>query len=461
VDQFKGPILVSRIPNMSSSQAPSLDRTAREGGSEALWQPEPPAAAVTDSERLTIGMVVPGWPVDAFPNGVITCVAAITDGLRQRGHRVVILAHHVAKGYHDQDVVKLDAAHAPSTGLRRVFDALAFRFAPELYRLTKARRVGEAIRQVVVERGLQILEIEEVFGWSEHIQKGCPAPVVVRLHGPMFLNGAALGLPSDAAFRNSVRVEGSAIRAADGVTSPSRDTLEQTRAYYNLPLETAEAIPNAIVPVSASERWNPSCCEPDVILFVGRFDRHKGGDVVIDAFAEVARRNPRARLRFVGPDRGLTDAMGRRWQITDYMKDRLGGLMDAGRVEWLGPRPHSALAALRRQAAVTVVSSRYETFSLTTLEAMAYGCPLVASRTGGIREIITDGVHGLLCNPDDPQDLAAKLCRLLDDTPLAEQLGRQAAAHCEQSYDPLVLADQTVDYYRRLIARSGSPKRSV
>jgi glycosyltransferase involved in cell wall biosynthesis len=153
--------------------------------------------------------------------------------------------------------------------------------------------------------------------------------------------------------------------------------------------------------------------------------------------------------------------MGRRWQITDYMNDRLGGLMDAGRVEWLGPRPHSALAVLRRQAAVTVVSSRYETFSLTTLEAMAYGCPLVASGTGGIREIVTDEVHGLLCNPDDPQDLAAKLCRLLDDRPLAEQLGRQAAAHCEQSYDPLVLADQTVDYYRRLIARSGSPKRSV
>ena len=170
--------------------------------------------------------------------------------------------------------------------------------------------------------------------------------------------------------------------------------------------------------------------------------------------AGLSQRIPQARLRFVGLDRGISDSDGRTWTIRDYTDDRIPGAWQSGQVEWLDHQPHAALAGLRRQAAVTVVCSRYETFGLTATEAMSQGCPLVATAAGALSEIVQDGVNGLVCRPDDPEDLAEKLCLLLENPPYAERLGRQAAVDSRRRYDPGLLAARSVDYYQRVIARA-------
>ena len=101
-----------------------------------------------------------------------------------------------------------------------------------------------------------------------------------------------------------------------------------------------------------------------------------------------------------------------------------------------------------------MVCSRYEAFGLTATEAMSQGCPLVATAAGALAEIVQDGVNGLVCRPEDPEDLAEKLCLLLENPPYAERLGRQAAADCRRRYDPGLLAARSVDYYQRVIARA-------
>jgi glycosyltransferase involved in cell wall biosynthesis len=118
------------------------------------------------------------------------------------------------------------------------------------------------------------------------------------------------------------------------------------------------------------------------------------------------------------------------------------------------PGLHSALADLRRRAAVTVVCSRYETFGLTATEAMSQGCPLVVTAAGALSEIVQDGVNGLVCRPNDPGDLAEKLCLLLGSPPYAERLGCQAAIDSRQRYNPDLLATRSVDYYQCVIARA-------
>ena len=166
-----------------------------------------------------------------------------------------------------------------------------------------------------MEHGVQLLEIEESFGWSLGVRRKIPIPLVVRLHGPWFLNGTANGYPADAAFRTRVEKEGLGLGAADGITAPSLDVLERTRAYYGLALEQAEVIPNPVPDVPASERTGILAeCKPYEILFIGRFDLHKGGDMIIDAFRRVVARLPQARLRFVGLDRGIS---GQRRQDVD------------------------------------------------------------------------------------------------------------------------------------------------
>ena len=106
--------------------------------------------------------------------------------------------------------------------------------------------------------------------------------------------------------------------AACAITSPSLEILERTRAYYGLPLEGAEVIPPPTEMVPDRSRWAAES-DPETIVFVGRFDRHKGGDLVIDAFAQVARGRPGARLRFVGPDAGIfVDDEGRPRTIAEH-----------------------------------------------------------------------------------------------------------------------------------------------
>ena len=98
--------------------------------------------------------------------------------------------------------------------------------------------------------------------------------------------------------------------------------------------------PTKLVPVI--ERWRLEDCNPKEVLFVGRFDRHKGGDLIIEAFRSVLREVPQARLRFVGPDMGYTNAQNRRWSLRDFVHDRLPGALESGHVVLLGHQPFSS-----------------------------------------------------------------------------------------------------------------------
>jgi glycosyltransferase involved in cell wall biosynthesis len=120
--------------------------------------------------------------------------------------------------------------------------------------------------------------------------------------------------------------------------------------------------------------------------------------------------------------------------------------------------------ALYSHAAVFCCPSIYEPFGLINLEAMACGTPVVASAVGGIPEVVSDGETGYLVDPDlsleppyEPrsaaqfaQRLAAALNRLLTDPALCQRLGQQGRAWAEERFSWRVVAQQTLDLYRRL-----------
>ena len=411
--------------------------------------------AAAEGPPLSIGLVSAGWPPDKFANGVTTYVASVAEGLRALGHRVTILNTWRPLGEHADGAFGVGPPEAPRGRPRRAADWLWYRYAPRAW-VDRRVSAGLAARiaRAVAERGIEVLEMEESFGWADDVRRAAGVPVAVRLHGPWFLNGPAMGQSEGAAFRSRVALEGRTIRRAAGVTAPSRDVLERARAQYGLALGHAEVIPNPTRPVPPAARWRPDACDPRTVLFVGRFDRHKGGDLVFEAFARVLREAPDARLRFVGPDKGLLDDDGRRWDLAAFVEDRLPGALAAGRVELLGRVPHSRLDPLRREAAVTVACSRYEVFGLTVTEAMALGAPVVAARVGGIPEVVRDGIDGLLHRPGDPEDLADRVLAMLADPARAAEMGRRAAARCEQEFRPVAVAARMAAHLRRVKERA-------
>jgi glycosyltransferase involved in cell wall biosynthesis len=411
---------------------------------------------------LSVALVSPGWPSGAFANGVIPCVEMISLAMRAQGHRATVLTANVVGEVDELMVRHLRPHHASSNPITRTIDRLTYQVSLELgTRRQYIRALVEECRRLIDDRGLQLLEMEEAFGLARWVGRRLPIPVAVRLHGPWFLNGPLQGAVDDAAFRRRVRLEKEAILAADAITAPSLDVLERTRRYYGLGLEQAKVITNPTAMVPAEDRWRAEASEPETILFVGRFDRHKGGDLVIDAFAQVARRRPQARLLFIGPDRDYRDDAGRPWTIQDYMRDRLSDEGIAGRARWLGAQPGDSLPEFRRKAAVVVVGSRYDNFPGTVLEAMALGTPLVAPRIGGIPEIVFDGVNGLLYEAGNASDMAAKLLLALEDRDLAVKLGAQAGIDCERRHHPSTLAGETARFFGEVIEAKERSGRGV
>lgn len=107
---------------------------------------------------------------------------------------------------------------------------------------------------------------------------------------------------------------------------------------------------------------------------------------------------------------------------------------------------------------VSVVCSRYETFSFVALETIALGCPLIAARVGGIPEIIDGHTNGLLHRACDPDDLAAQIVALLNDPQRAAQLGRQAAIDSSQRFSHELVAERALNCYGKAVERTRSRK---
>lgn len=148
----------------------------------------------------------------------------------------------------------------------------------------------------------------------------------------------------------------------------------------------------------------------DFLLFLGDASADKGALVAMQAHALLDEPPP---LVFIG----RTLAVGARAD---------------GRVRALGPWPHrAALAALQRSLAVVSPSIVPETFGLGVLEAMAAAKPVVASRLGGLAELVVDGVSGVLVAPGDPAALAAALRELLADRAALARMGRAAQLRAE------------------------------
>jgi glycosyltransferase involved in cell wall biosynthesis len=414
----------------------------------------------SEISTLSIGYMSPGWPLDANPNGVVSYIADMVEHLPRMGHQATVVANNVAGEQHDPSIYDMQRVRSARNLAQRLVDGLGYRIAPRWASTRINRRtLLTTVRRAIAARGIQLFEMEEAFGWSSWVRQVSSIPVCVRLHGPWFLNGVALGAPQDHAFRRRVDEEGCAIAEADAITAPSHDVLERTRAFYGLALPRAEVIPPTTPSVLPSARWRLNDCDPDLVLFVGRFDRHKGGDLIIEAFGRVLRNVSRARLYFVGPDRGYVDPNGRRWSLDEFVRDRLPGALESGQLSILGQQPYSALAALRRKASVTVICSRYENCPRALLETMSIGCPLVAARVGGMPEIVQDQIDGLLHATEDADDLAAKITCLLNDPRRAAQLGHQAALTCEHCFYPEIIVARMIDFYRRAIARVESPQR--
>ncbi len=297
---------------------------------------------------------------------------------------------------------------------------------------------------------IDVVEMEESFGWAATVLETTHLPVVVKLHGPAFLTlgERELSAPFGA---EKARREGLALARLPFVISPSQGYLDRTLAHYRLHPRIAEHVVNPLGMAEGPSLWSPASCEPGRLLFVGRFDAIKGGDVAIVAFQSLLRDFPSLRLDFVGPDAGLVQPDGSLLGIEAFLRSLNDPLLVAA-VNVRGKLPPDEIASLRARAACVIVPSRTESQGYTAMEAMLQGCPVVVTDATGLSEMVQHDVNGLKARAGDAADLAIQITKVLADPSLGARLGVEARKYVQHHHDPVTVAAQAIAIYRRAIS---------
>jgi len=208
------------------------------------------------------------------------------------------------------------------------------------------------------------------------------------------------------------------IRLADQVVSLSRSDHDYITQVLHVPPDRVASFPNGVERTESGRRPAPSS-HPRV-LFVGGWLDVKGRRILPLTWHQVLERLPHARLTVVGagvPEVEVLESFASRIRNTVSVIPRI-----------TDPRE---LQSLMETSDALFVPSLTEGSPLTLLEAMAVGLPVVASRVGGIPDIVSDEENGLLFEPLDPGAAARAILRLLDEPPLWSRLsdtGRRRAA---------------------------------
>lgn len=228
----------------------------------------------------------------------------------------------------------------------------------------------------------------------------------------------------------------------DAVTT----TTEADAAVYRrrMPGIRVTAVPNSVPPA----RVAPSDCSAPVVVAAGRLAEAKRYDDLIRAFAVVSAARPDWRLRLYGSGR-------KRAELEALITE-----LDVGKnVTLMGPV--SPLEPELAKASVLAVTSTMESFGMTIVEAMRVGLPVVATDCPlGPREIVRDGVTGLLVPPRDTAAIAAALLSLAEDDDRRVAMGR-AALEASERYDPAVIAGRHVALFRELLDARKRPAARV
>lgn len=161
-----------------------------------------------------------------------------------------------------------------------------------------------------------------------------------------------------------------------------------------------------------------------VVLAIGRLARNKGYDLLIDAFALVAPRIDGAKLHLAV---GGTELNANEQKILAELKAQVAALNLTDRVVFSGFVADADLADYYRAADTFVLSSRYEPFGMTAIEAMACGTPTVVTTHGGLYRALTFGRHALYADPFDKEDLGISIVKVLKHPRLSTRLGRMGA----------------------------------
>lgn len=248
--------------------------------------------------------------------------------------------------------------------------------------------------------------------------------------------------------RKMIAAEAAALATAPLLLANSRAVVADLEAAYGMTLPASRVV---LAPHGTDDLLQDQPAPPPrdhyQVLFVGRFEPRKGFDLAAGAALALLAALPEAAFVFAGGelDQPVLDA------LPGPVAAALGG---HPRIRFLGVLDRPALEQAYRDCDVVLVPSRYESFGLVAIEAMAAGKPVVALAAGGLVEVVTDDLDGCLVpdGPDAASGIAAALLRLGQDPDLRRRLAAGARRSFTERFTVAAMVDALEPGFRQAAA---------
>jgi len=379
------------------------------------------------------------FPSAFYPSlgGVEELVRQLAHQLKRDGHRVMIATNRWPKSIPQRENIDgLDVnryvCRVPERTWRQMGGALLF--GPGTL-----RSVCADLRSF----DAQIVHIQCVSSsayYAVNAARRLKLPLVATLQGELTMDASRI-------FQTSRFAQGlmrNVLSKADVVTGCSEHTLAEGAAFYGKPFGgRGRAVPNGVL--CSDFETPPFRHERPYIFAIGRHAPQKGFDNLIRAFARIVLDPRGAELHDLliagdGPE-------------SETLKQISKELCLGDRVTFVGRKSHQEAVELFLGCSFFVLSSRAdEGLPVVTVEALAAGAPIVATRSGGAPEAIQDGVNGLIVPKDNVDALEEAMRRMASD-PVMRAGMRAANASRARLYDWANIAQQYVNVYERAIER--------
>ena len=301
--------------------------------------------------------------------------------------------------------------------------------------------IRRAVAEIVQKEGADLVHVQCVSSNARYAlptAKTLGLPLVVTLQGELNMDAAQIFQKQESA-RQLMR---DALQNADFITGCSGQTVQEAEEFLGQPFgERGQVVFNGIC-LADFENVAPYEHPRPYILGIGRHVEQKGFDILIQSFARLVE----------GGDTSTDLILAGDGARHEDFKQLSASLKLDGRVHFVGRADRPKAVSLFKGCAFFVLPSRHEPMGIVNLEAMAAGKAVVASRVGGVPELVFDGENGLLVEAANVDSLFGALKFLVENPQLAARLGANGAERVQQ-FDWDAIAAQYLDVYERAKSR--------
>jgi mannosylfructose-phosphate synthase len=253
-------------------------------------------------------------------------------------------------------------------------------------------------------------------------------------------------------FKHRVAEEIRIFKAVNGQTMTSSVQLEKLNSLYNFTSDNIEIIPPGVDIYRfrmqrASEKRIKTNLPEKYILNLSRIDTNKGHDLLLRAYGSIVHQLREDVHLVIGG--GSPNPKPREIEIFDMMRKIIDEFNMKEKVHLVGYISDDMMLPYYQNAMLFVLPSIFEPFGMTTQEAMACGCPVIASKFGGIRNAINHGKNGLLVDPGNETEFAEAIQTLLNDETLRKRVGKSGSVLIRNEYSWEAIADRFLDFYMK------------